>query len=308
MIWTEKYRPQQIKDCILPKELTKVFRSIVRKKEIPNMLLCGTSGVGKTTVAKALCKQLDSEFIFINGSDESGIDTLRTKIKTFASTVSMNDKRKVVIIDEADFMNANSLQPALRGAIEEFSANCSFIFTCNHKNKIIPALHSRCTVLDFKIPKEEKLDVAKQLIERTKMILENESVEYDVKTLQTLAVKFFPDFRRLINELQKYANSNGKIDEHILSNLSDIDVDKVYKALKTKNYTALREWTVENNNNDPNNLFRKLYDSLQSHLTPQSIPQAVILIGDWQYKAAFGDPEICLLACLTEILASCEVK
>ena len=273
------------------------------------MILAGTAGIGKTTVARAICNELDSEYIFINGSDESGIDTLRTKIRSFASTVSLNDSRKVVIMDEADYLNANSTQPALRAFIEEFSSNCSFIFTCNNKNRIKDALHSRCTVIDFKIEKSETVDIAKQLIERAKFILESESIEYDEKVLKTLAVRYFPDFRRFINELQKYASSHGVIDSHIISVASvDFDSQRVYQALKNKNYTEMRTWVVDHINNDVNVVFRKLYESLFSHLTPQSIPQAVLVVGDWQYKASFGDPEICLLACLTEILATCEIK
>jgi DNA polymerase III delta prime subunit len=305
-LWVEKYRPKTIDQCILPKELKSYFNSVVARGDIQNMLLCGTAGTGKTTVARALCEQLDSDYLIINGSEESGIDVLRTKIKQFASTVSFSGNTKVVILDEADYLNPNSTQPALRGFIEEFASNCRFIFTCNFKNRIIQPLHSRCSVIDFKIPKEEKPKIASQLFKRIGDILTNEQIEFDQKVLAKVIEKHFPDFRRILNELQRYSQT-GLIDEGILSNISDLNMAELVDSLKEKDWKRMRSWVVNNMDNDPPALFRKIYD----HLLPltSQVPQLVLTIADYQYKAAFvSDQEINLTACLTELMASLELK
>lgn len=305
-LWVEKYRPKTIDQCILPKELKSYFNSVVARGDIQNMLLCGTAGTGKTTVARALCEQLGSDYLIINGSEESGIDVLRTKIKQFASTVSFSGNTKVVILDEADYLNPNSTQPALRGFIEEFANNCRFIFTCNFKNRIIQPLHSRCSVIDFKIPKEEKPKIASQLFKRIGDILTNEQIEFDQKVLAKVIEKHFPDFRRILNELQRYSQT-GLIDEGILSNISDLNMAELVDSLREKDWKRMRSWVVNNMDNDPPALFRKIYD----HLLPltSQVPQLVLTIADYQYKAAFvSDQEINLTACLTELMASLELK
>jgi DNA polymerase III delta prime subunit len=273
------------------------------------MILSGPPGCGKTTIARALCSELNSDFMFINGSDESGIDVLRTKIRSFASSMSLTSSRKVVILDEADYLNPQSTQPALRGFIEEFSSNCSFILTCNYKNKIIEPLHSRATDIDFNISKIERKEIAKQTFIRLKNILKNEEIEYDEKVLSQVLVKFFPDIRRLLGELQRFSNTHGKITEGILSTNLTVDVSTLFKVLKSRNYADIRQWVVDNLSNDPASLYRQIYDSCWKHLKPESIPQMVILNADYQYKNAFAvDSEVCLLAFLTEVVASCEFK
>lgn len=305
-LWVEKYRPKTIEDCILPKDQKEYFKSLVKNGEIQNMLLCGTAGTGKTTVARALCEELNSDYIIINGSEESGIDVLRTKIKQFASTVSFTGNTKVVILDEADYLNPNSTQPALRGFIEEFANNCRFIFTCNFKNRIIQPLHSRCAVVEFKIPNSEKPKLAAQFFKRLADIMSFESVEFDPKVMAKVVEKHFPDFRRTLNELQRYAQA-GKIDEGILINLSEANMNELVQALKDKDWKKMRGWVVNNLDNDPVSLFRKIYDTLIP-LTTQ-VPQLVLTIADYQYKSAFvSDQEINLVACLTEIMASVELK
>ena len=305
-LWVEKYRPKTIDDCILPKEQKEYFKNLVKNGDIQNMLLCGTAGTGKTTVARALCEQLNSDYIIINGSEESGIDVLRTKIKQFASTVSFTGNTKVVILDEADYLNPNSTQPALRGFIEEFANNCRFIFTCNFKNRIISPLHSRCAVVDFKIPGQEKPKLAAQFFKRLADIMSFESIEFDPKVMAKVVEKHFPDFRRTLNELQRYAQS-GKIDEGILINLSEANMNELVHALKDKDWKKMRSWVVNNLDNDPVSLFRKIYDTMVP-LTNQ-VPQLVLTIADYQYKSAFvSDQEINLVACLTEIMASVELK
>lgn len=305
-LWVEKYRPKIIDDCILPKEQKDYFKNLVKNGEIQNMLLCGTSGTGKTTVARALCEQLNSDYIIINGSEESGIDVLRTKIKSFASTVSFTGNTKVVILDEADYLNPNSTQPALRGFIEEFANNCRFIFTCNYKNRIIQPLHSRCAVVEFKIPNQEKPKLAAQFFKRLADIISSESIEFDPKVLAKVVEKHFPDFRRTLNEIQRYAQS-GKIDEGILINLSEASMNELVHSLKAKDWKKMRSWVVNNLDNDPVSLFRKIYDTLVP-LTIQ-VPQLVLTIADYQYKSAFvSDQEINLVACLTEIMASVEIS
>lgn len=305
-LWVEKYRPRKLDECILPADQKKVFQDMVEKDEIQNMLLCGSAGVGKTTIARALCEELGTDYIIINGSEESGIDVLRTKIKQFASTVSFSGKTKVVILDEADYLNPNSTQPALRAFIEEFSANCRFIFTCNFKNRIIPPLHSRCAVIEFKIGKEERPKIAARFFKRVNEILANEKVEADPKVVAKVLEKHFPDYRRVLNELQRYASS-GKIDEGILVNMGEVNMQDLISALKDKDWKKMRTWVVNNLDNDPQTLFRKIYDSLLDSVV--QVPQLVLLLADYQYKAAFcADQEINLVACLTEIMASVEFK
>ena len=305
-LWVEEYRPKKIKDCILPRALKELFESIVKKGDIQNMLFSGPAGTGKTTVARALCEELNSDYIVINGSEESGIDVLRTKIKSFASTVSFTGNTKVVILDEADYLNPNSTQPALRGFIEEFANNCRFIFTCNFKNRIIQPLHSRCAVIDFKIPSQEKPKLASQFFKRVTDVLTEESISFDNKVLAKVVEKHFPDFRRTLNELQRYAQS-GSIDEGILTNIGEVNMNELVTSLKEKDWKKMRTWVVNNLDNDPVSLFRRLYDTL----VPQTsqVPQLVLTIADYQYKSAFvSDQEINLVACLTEIMASVEIK
>lgn len=305
-LWVEKYRPRKVSDCILPDDLKNTFMEFVEQDNIPNMLLSGTAGTGKTTIARALCEELGCDYIIINGSEESGIDVLRTKIKDFASTVSLAGKVKVVILDEADYLNPNSTQPALRGFIEEFSKNCRFIFTCNYKNRIIAPLHSRTTVVDFKLSKEDRPKVAAKFFKRLTEILHNENVTFDNKVVAELLNKHFPDYRRVLNELQRYSSS-GVIDAGILSSISDDNLKELLNALREKDFKKMRSWVVNNMDNDPNVLFRKLYDTLLPEVV--QVPQLVLLLADYQYKAAFvADAEINLVACLTEIMAACEMK
>lgn len=307
LLWTEKHRPQTINDCILPDRLKAPFQEYVNQRKIPNLLLYGGAGVGKTTVAKAMCKEIGCDYMVINGSDESGIDTFRTKIKNYASSMSLTGGRKVIIIDEADYLNPNSTQPALRNAIEEFAGNCSFIFTCNYKSRIIDPLHSRCAVIDFSLKGDEKAKMAVQFFKRVQSVLKAENVDYDDKVIAELIKKHFPDFRRILNELQRYS-STGKIDVGILSQLANIQIGEVVKHLSEKDFTALRKW-VATGDIDPATLFRQLYDNLYDVLKPQSIPQAVVILADYQYKQAFvADAEINLVACLTELMVSCEFK
>ena len=308
-LYVEKYRPTIIDDTILPKGVKKTFKEFVSNNEIPNLMLCGSQGTGKTTVAKALCNELGADFIVINGSDEGRlIDTLRTKIKNFASTVSLAGGPKVVILDEADYISADSVQPALRNFIEEFSSNCRFIFTCNYKNRIIAPLHSRCTVIDFSIPKSEKQKLAMGGLDRLKSICDNEGIKYDEKVLVELILKFFPDFRRCINEVQRYGAS-GVIDSGLLATLSEEKLTPLIDMIEKKNWTAMRKWVAQNSDNDFNGLYRKVFDALEQRLEPSSIPAAVLFIADYQYKAAFvSDQEINLLACLTEIMGQAKFK
>jgi DNA polymerase III delta prime subunit len=305
LLWTEKYRPQTIEDCILPDRLKKPFQEYVNQKEIPNLLLSGGAGVGKTTVAKAMCNEIGCDFMVINGSDESGIDTFRTKIKNYASSMSLSGGRKVIIIDEADYLNPNSTQPALRNAIEEFAGNCSFIFTCNYKNRIIDPLHSRCAVIDFGLKNGEKAKMAAAFFKRIQTILQSESVDADDKVLAELIKKHFPDFRRVLNELQRYSQF-GKIDTGILTQIADVSIDELTKSISSKDFASIRKW-VATHEIDSTVLYRKIYDSLYDVMKPQSIPQAVIILADYQYKAAFvADQEVNTVACLTELMVSCE--
>lgn len=307
LLWVEAYRPKTIADCILPERLKKPFQEYVNQGNIPNLLLAGGAGVGKTTVAKAMCEEVGCDYMVINGSDESGIDVFRNKIKTYASSMSIAGGRKVIIIDEADYLNPNSTQPALRNAIEEFSGNCTFIFTCNFKNRIIDPLHSRCAVIDFGMKQSEKASMAGQFFKRIQMILKTEGVEFDDKVIAEVIKKHFPDFRRVINELQRYSKF-GKIDATILSQIGDVSIDEVIKFLKEKDFGSLRKW-VATNDIDAATLYRKIYDGMYDALMPQSIPQAVIILADYQYKQAFvADPEINTVACLTELMVGCEFK
>ena len=305
LLWTEKYRPKKIEDCILPERLKKPFQEYVNQSNIPNLLLSGGAGVGKTTVAKAMCEEIGCDYMVINGSDESGIDTFRTKIKNYASSMSLSGGRKVIIIDEADYLNPNSTQPALRNAIEEFAINCSFIFTCNYKTRIIEPLHSRCAVIDFGLKNDEKASMASQFFKRLQGVLQSEKIEYDDKVIAELVKKHFPDFRRVLNELQRYSQF-GKIDIGILAQIGNIQLQEIVKHIKAKDFGAIRKW-VATSDLDSNSVFRQIYDSLYDFMKPHSIPQAVLIIADYQYKNAFvADTEINLVACLTELMANCE--
>ena len=309
-IWVEKYRPKTIDECILPDNIKKTFKVFLNRGEIPNMLLAGPPGIGKTTVAKALCNELGVDFYVINGSDEGRfLDTVRNNAKNFASTVSLTSeaKHKVVIIDEAD-NTGNDVQLLLRAFIEEFAGNCRFIFTCNYKNKILEPLHSRCAVVDFSIRGKEKQQIAANFFQRLNFILEQERIEADKKVLVELINKHFPDWRRVLNECQRYSVS-GKIDSGILAAFSDVAVNDLIKNLKEKNFPEVRKWVNSNMDNDTSVLFRRIYDSLYECLVPNTIPAAVLVIAKYQYQMAFvADQEINMLACLTEIMVECEFK
>ena len=307
-LWVEKYRPQKIDDCVLPQALKETFRQYVEQGELPNFLFTGSAGVGKTTIAKALCNEIGAEYMMINGSEESGIDTLRTKIKGFASTISLTDAKKVVILDEADYLNANSTQPALRGFIEEFANNCRFILTCNFKNRIIEPIHSRCSVIEFKIDSKDKQEIAATFFKRAVSILKQEQIEFDPKVVAELITKHFPDYRRILNELQRYSVS-GKIDSGILVNMSEESFKGLIKLLKEKDFTEVRKWVSKNSDSDTTSLFRELYDSAATTIEPNSVPQLVLILADYQYKAAFvADHELNIMAALTEIMAQCKFK
>jgi len=307
-LWVEKYRPQKIDDCVLPQALKNTFRQYVEQGELPNFLFTGSAGVGKTTIAKALCNEIGAEFMMINGSEESGIDTLRTKIKGFASTISLTDAKKVVILDEADYLNANSTQPALRGFIEEFANNCRFILTCNFKNRIIEPIHSRCAVVEFKIDSKDKQEIAATFFKRAVSILKQEQIEFDPKVVAELITKHFPDYRRILNELQRYSVS-GKIDSGILVNMSEESFKGLIKLLKEKDFAEVRKWVSKNSDSDTTSLFRELYDSAANTIEPNSVPQLVLILADYQYKAAFvADHELNIMAALTEIMAQCKFK
>ena len=307
-LFVERYRPHKIEDCILPDRLKKVFQEYVKEGNIPNLMLTGTAGCGKTTVAKAMCEEIGCNFLFINSSDERGIDVLRTKIKGYASTVSLTGGRKVIILDEADYLTPEA-QAGLRGAIEEFSENCSFIFTCNFKARLIDALHSRCSVIDFALKGDEKLKMASQMFKRLSVILKTESIDYDKDVLAKIVERYFPDYRRTLNELQRYSTS-GNIDAGVLSQVDSArKLDDLIKALKEKDFTAMRKWVVTNSDVDQNRIFRSIYDNLSVYLKPETIPPAVVTLAKYQYQAAFvADQEINLVACLTELMIECEVK
>ena len=302
-LWVEKYRPQTIDDTILPKKLKQTFQKIVEGGELPNMIFTGTAGLGKTTVAKALCNLLNCDYILINGSEEGNIDTLRTKIKQFASSVSLSGDYKVVILDEADYLNPQSTQPALRGFIEEFSNNCRFILTCNFKNRIIEPLHSRCGVYEFNTSKKDMVELCQSFMVRCQTILIKEDIKYDDKVLAELIMKFAPDWRRVLNELQRYS-VNGTIDSGVLNIVSDKNYDELFSYLKNKDFKKMRSWVVSNIDTDATAIFRSIYDRMSEKVAPQSIPQLVLILGDYQYKNAFvTDHELNVVACLTEVMS-----
>jgi DNA polymerase III delta prime subunit len=309
-LWVEKYRPQTIEDCILPDATKEVFRGFLQQGEIPNLLLAGTAGVGKTTVAKALCAEMGTDCYVINGSDEGRfLDTVRNNAKTFASTVSLTSeaRHKVIIVDEADNTTPD-VQLLLRASIEEFQKNCRFIFTCNYKNKIISPLHSRCSVIEFSAKGQEKKQIAASFFGRVTQILDSENVEYDKRVVAEVVQKYFPDFRRTLNELQRYASS-GKIDTGILASGNDVNISNLATYLRGKEFTNMKKWVAQNMDNDPITIMRKIYDSLYSYLDPKSIPEAVLIISEYQYKSAFVvDQEINMVAFLTEMMMRCEFK
>lgn len=305
-LWVEKYRPKTVSDCILPDRIKKVFQSYVDTTNIPNLMLTGSAGVGKTTVAMAMCEEIGLNYLFINSSEERGIDMLRTKIRGYASTISLTGGRKVIILDEADYLTPDA-QAALRGAVEEYSDNCSFIFTCNFKSRLLDALHSRCSVIDFSLKADEKPRMAAQLFQRLSTILTNEKVEYDKQVLIKIVEKFFPDYRRTLNELQRYS-SGGSIDAGTLAQISDVrKIADLVGYLKESNFAEMRKWVVTNSDIEPSRIYRKVYDSLYEYFKPASIPQAVVILARYQYQSAFvADQEINLVACLTEIMVDCE--
>ena len=307
LLWVEKYRPRTIEDCILPETIKTTLRDVVKQNKIPNMMFTGTSGIGKTTAARAICNETQADYLIINGSDEGRmIDTLRTKLTQFCSTISLSGSRKVVIIDEADYMNADSVQPAMRNFTELFADNCSFIFTCNYKNRIIEPIHSRCAVIDFSLKNGEKQIIAARFMKRVESILAAESIDYDKEVIAKLVLKHFPDFRRVLNELQRYSTS-GEINSGVLANIKEMNLKELIDSLREKNFSKMRQWVVANVDNDPATVYRKIYDELYNVVDKGSIPQAVLTIAEYQYKSAFvADQEINLVACLVELMAECE--
>ena len=309
-LWVEQYRPQKIDDCILPANIKKAFKGFVEKGEIPNLLLTGTAGVGKTTIAKAVCDEIGASYIVINGSDEGRfLDTVRNRVRQFATTVSLTSgaPHKVVIIDEADNTTPD-VQLSLRTAVEEFHNNCRFIFTCNFQNKIIEPLHSRCTVVDFRIQKEQQQQLQGQFFMRLKQILDENKVEYQDKVIVKLIQRYYPDWRRLINEAQRHA-ATGKIDTDILCDIADVNLSQLMNSLKNKEFSTVRKWVVDNIDNDPNIIMRKIYDAIYENIKPKYILEVVLILAKYQYQIAFvADQEINLLACLTEVMMSCEFK
>jgi DNA polymerase III delta prime subunit len=308
-LWVEKYRPQKIDDCILPESLKNTFKEFIASGELPNFLFCGTAGTGKTTAAKALCNEVGAEYIIVNGSDEGRkIETIRTTITSFAAAVSLDNRKRVVIIDEADYMNADSVQPALRAFIEEFSNNCRFIFTCNFKARIIEPLHSRCAVVDFKIDAKEKQEIAGKFFKRVSGILEGENVQFDKAVVAELIMKHFPDYRRILNELQRYSVS-GKIDQGVLSSVSEESFKDLINNLKGKNFNEVRKWVAKNSDMESTAIFHELYETASEYMELQSIPQLVVILADYQYKAAFvADHELNMMAAMTEVMTSCKFK
>ncbi len=307
-LWVEKYRPKTVDECILPTELKKTFSEFVKDKHIPNLILSGSAGTGKTTIAKAMVEEIGSTWMIINGSEESGIDVLRTKIKNFASTVSLEGGRKYIILDEADYLNPQSTQPALRGFMEEFHKNCGFILTCNYKNRLIEPLQSRCSNVDFTIKNGERIKLAEKFFGRVQDILNQEQIKFEPKAIAELINKFFPDWRRCLNELQRYSSS-GQIDAGILVNLSSENIKELIGFLKAKEFTNVRKWIVNNLDNDPARIFRTIYNSLYDNLDHSTIPHAVVIIADYQHKSAFvADQEINMLACMTELMSQVKFK
>lgn len=308
MLWVEKYRPSKVSDCVLPENIKNTFQEYVNRKEIPNLLLSGTAGVGKTTIAKALCEEVGCDYIVINGSEEGrNIDTVRTTIRNYASSMSLSGGKKVVIIDEADYMNPQSVQPALRGFIEEFSSNCTFIFTCNFKNRILDPIHSRCTVIDFKL-NGNKAKMASQFFKRVEWILDQENIAYDKEVVAAVITKHFPDNRRILNELQRYSVS-GCIDKGILSSVNEVQIQDLILFMKEKDLVGARKWVTNNSDRDISEIFRQLYDVLWEKLSPSSVPALIVTLGQWQYRSAFcPDQEITLMSCLTELMMECSFK
>lgn len=307
-LWVEKYRPRTIEDTILPASLKTTFQTFVDQKNIPNLLLSGTAGVGKTTVARAMLEELGCDYIIINGSLNGNIDTLRNDIQNFASSISLSGGRKYVILDEADYLNANSTQPALRNFMEEFSRNCGFILTCNYRNRIIDPLHSRCSVIDFKITKSDTAKLAGQFLKRVEGILDAENIKYERPVIAEIITKYYPDWRRVLNELQRYS-ATGAIDTGILVNLQNASLVELIGFMKNKNYTAVRQWIGKNLDSDPSGVFRGLYDAATEYVTPRGIPQLVLILAKYQYQAAFAaDHEVNLAACLAEIMIEVEFK
>ena len=302
-LWVEKYRPSKVSETILTKDLKNTFQSIVDGGDMPNMMFSGTAGTGKTTIARAMCEELGLDYIVINGSEEGNIDTLRGKIKQFASSVSLSGGYKVVILDEADYLNPQSTQPALRGFIEEFSKNCRFILTCNFKNRIIEPLHSRCTTIEFNVSKKQAAPLCGQFLKRCTNILKDEGIDYDEKVVAELIMKHMPDWRKVLNELQRYGSS-GTIDTGILVSLSEVSLNDLMIHLKQKNFKGMRQWVSNNIDSEPAAIYRKIYDNMNDYIDPQSIPQLVLILADYQYKNSFvADHELNTVACLTEVMA-----
>ena len=307
-LWVEQYRPKDVGSCILPKNLKDTFTEFVESNNVPNLILSGGPGVGKTTVAKAMLDHIGATYMMINGSEESGIDVLRTKIRNFASTVSLEGGRKYLILDEADYLNPQSTQPALRGLMEEFHNNCGFILTCNYKNRLIEPLHSRCSVVEFSIPKSEKQNLSSEFMKRLISILDTEEIKYDKRVVAEVIKTHFPDWRRTLNELQRYSVS-GTIDAGILVNLSDVNIEELMHCMKNKEFTNVRKWVVDNLDNDPVHLLRSIYDNLYEYVDGSTIPHCVVVLGEYQYKSAFvADQEINIMACLTEIMGRAKFK
>lgn len=306
-LWVEKYRPRRVSDTILPNDLKSTFQSIVDGGEIPNMLFSGTAGTGKTTIARAICDELGLDYIIINGSEEGNIDTLRGKIKQFASSISLSGGYKVVILDEADYLNPQSTQPALRGFIEEFSNNCRFILTCNFKNKVIDPLHSRCSNYEFNFNKQTMASLCGKFMARALEVLDQEQVQYNKDVVAQLIMKHAPDWRRVLNELQR-GSISGHLETTVIDNVNN-NYSKLFKAIKDKNFKAMRGWVVNNVDQEPAAIFRGVYDQMAEYVQPGSIPQLVLILADYQYKNAFvADHELNLVACLTEVMANVEVK
>lgn len=306
-LFVEKYRPKTVEDCILPDSIKKTFQEYVNKKEIPNLLLVGSAGTGKTSAARALCEEVGCDYLFLNGSSENGIDTFRNKITNYASSVSLSGGKKVIIIDEADFLTPNVFA-ALRAGIEGFTKNCTFILTGNHKNRFPEAIQSRCAVVNFGIKKDERKSLITQFFKRVCNILDTENVEYDKESVAAFVAKWFPDNRRILNEIQRYSH-NGKIDSGILSQVGDLQIKDLIKSLKEKDFVGVREWVVNNIDSGSDNIYRKIYDGMYDFLKPNSIPQIVLIIAKYQYQTAFvSDPEIMMLAFFTEIMVEGEFK
>jgi DNA polymerase III delta prime subunit len=307
-LWVEKYRPKSVEETILPVELKSVFQQFVDQGNIPNLILAGSAGVGKTTIARAMLEQLGCSYIMINGSLDRNIDTLRNQIADFASTLSLVGGRKYVILDEADYLNSNSTQPALRNFMEEYSKNCGFILTCNYKNRIIPALHSRCSVVDFKISKKDMAKLAMQFMKRTNVILNTEGIKYESAVVAEVIQKYFPDWRRVLNELQRYS-ATGAIDTGILAGMKDLSINDLIGLLKDKNFTGIRKWCADNIDNDQHTIYRSIYDKCSEFVKPETVPYLVMILAKYQYQAAFAaNPEINMVACLTEIMMECSFQ